>query len=306
MTLGKEGNMFTTIDQVKDWRDLQIKVRQLFDEMHYETELEKVVDLAGRGKKEVDVFILDPLASHNQIYLVECKHWETLIHQDVVHGFKTVMEGAGASTGYIISKKGFQSGAHEAVRYTNIQLLTFEELQHLYGQEWFRKKSAKLECLKEQLGEIYRCHFEQGSRLPIMNNGKFNLNGLGKKLAYYHHWVSELLLTISANKPENYLGPEPIQLVHNPADPKKPLNGWFEIPTVREYFTLVESSASNCIEGFRALNKEANQKVNALDDKQFKDQSNRTTHLLIEEMPIRILKGKVTNEEYNRLLKAIA
>ncbi|WGI27302.1 restriction endonuclease [Halomonas alkaliantarctica] len=295
--------MFITVDKVKGWRDLQSKVCQLFDEMDYETEVEKTLDLAGRGKKEVDVFIKDPLASHNQIYLVECKHWDNRVHQDVVHGFKTVMEGAGASTGYIVSKKGFQSGAYEAVRYTNIQLLTFEELQHLYGEEWFRKKNAKLEALRKQLGEIYGCHFEQGSHLPIMNNEKFISNGFGEKLAYFHHWVGDLMMAIAGIYPESYLGPEPVRLAQDPTAPLKLLDGWLEIPTVREYFELVESSASKCIEEFKALSAEANKRVDALDDRQFNEQTNKILKQLKEEMPIRVLKGKVTDEEYQRLLE---
>lgn len=298
--------MFTTVDKVKGWQDLQSKVCQLFAEMGYETEVERTVDLAGRGKKEVDVFIKDPLASHNQIYLVECKHWDSRVHQDVVHGFKTVMEGSGASTGYIVSKKGFQAGAYEAVRYTNIQLLTFEELQHLYGEEWFRKKKAKLEALKKQLGEIYGCHFEQGSLLPIMNNEKFISNGMGEKLAYFHHWVGDLMLAIAGIYPESYLGPEPVRLAQDPTDPLKKLDGWFEIPTVREYFEVVESSASKCLAEFRSLSDEANKLVDELDDGAFNEQTNKTLKQLKEETPIRVLKGKVTDEEYQRLLKLLA
>lgn len=298
--------MFTTVDKVEDWQDLQSKVCQLFDEMGYETEVEKTVDLAGRGKKEVDVFIKDPLASHNQIYLVECKHWDSRVHQDVVHGFKTVMEGAGASTGYIVSKKGFQTGAYEAVRYTNIQLLTFEELQHLYGEEWFRKKKATLEVLRKQLGEIYGCHFEQGSFLPIMNNEKFISNGLGEKLAYFHHWVGDLMLAISGVNPESYMGPEPVRLAQDLTDPLKELDGWFEVPTVREYFELVEASATKCLAEFRALSDEANKRVDALGDEKFNEQTNKTLRQLMEETPIRVLKNKVSDEEYRRLLKLLA
>jgi hypothetical protein len=297
--------MFTTVDKVEGWQDLQSKVCQLFDEMGYETEVEKTVELAGRGKKEVDVFIKDPLASHNQIYLVECKHWDSRVHQDVVHGFKTVMEGAGASTGYIVSKKGFQTGAYEAVRYTNIQLLTFEELQHLYGEEWFRKKKATLEALRKQLGEIYRCHFEQGSFLPIVNNEKFISNGLGEKLAYFHHWVGDLMLAISAVYPESYMGPEPVNLAQDLTDPLKELDGWFEVPTVREYFELVETSATKCLAEFRSLSDEANKRVDALGDEKFNEQTNKTLRQLMDETPIRVLKNKVSDEEYRRLLKLL-
>ncbi len=298
--------MFTSIDHVRDWRDLQTKVCQLFDEMGYRTDIEKVVELAGRGKKEVDVYIEDPLASHNQIYLVECKHWERHVHQDVVHGFKTVMEGAGASTGYIVSKRGFQAGAYDAVRYTNIQLLTFEELQHLYGNEWFRKQKAKLEEQRKQLGEIYRLHFEQGSSLPIMNNSKFISNGLGERLAYFHRWVGDLLMAIASRFPESYMGPEPVQLAQNPEDPMERIDGWFEISTVSEYFKIVEETAKKCIAEFKELEIEAGMRVELLTDEQSDEQNDKTFKQLREEMPLRVLKGKVSDNEYERLLKLLA
>jgi len=211
--------MFTAIDKVTDWRDLQNKVCQLFKEMGYDTEIEKVINLAGRGKKEVDVYIEDPLASHNHRYLIECKHWEHNVHQDVVHGFKTVMEGAGASTGFIVSKRGFQKGAYEAAQYTNINLVTFEELQHLYGDEWFRKQEEKLDKYLTELRHIYTCHFKQSSNIPIMNNGVFTSNGLSSELSHYAHWVGDLMLTISSIFPRNYMGPEPVQLAQDPANP---------------------------------------------------------------------------------------
>ena len=80
--------------------------------MGYEATAPFTVELAGRGKKEADVYVNDPRASVNQIMLIECKHWELLVPQGEVHSFQTVMIGAGANTGFIISKVGFQSGAH--------------------------------------------------------------------------------------------------------------------------------------------------------------------------------------------------
>ncbi|MFM5508198.1 restriction endonuclease [Aeromonas rivipollensis] len=298
--------MFTTVDKVKNWKDLQSKVCQLFDEMGYETEIEKTVELAGRGKKEVDVFIKDPSASHNQIYLVECKHWNHRVNQDVVHGFKTVMEGTGANTGYIVSKKGFQAGAYEAIRYTNIKLLTFEELQHLYGNEWFRKKDAKLEDLRKQLGDIYRNHFEQGSRLPIANNIKFISHEHNEKLTYFHRWVGSLMLSISSIYPKNYLGPEPVCLAQDPTDPLKEVNGWFEIHTVREYFEIVESSASKCLAEFQALYNEASERFDELNDEEYDEQADIMLKQFKEEMPVRVLKNKISDAEYQRLLKLLA
>jgi predicted helicase len=70
--------------------------------------------------------------------LVECKFWDSSIPQDTVHSFHTVMTGAGANTGFIISKIGFQSGAYEAAqKNTNIHLLTWKGFQHKFGRQWY-------------------------------------------------------------------------------------------------------------------------------------------------------------------------
>ncbi|MCC8959487.1 restriction endonuclease [Bradyrhizobium sp. Pear77] len=121
--------MFIPTSQLKDWRDLQDKVAMLFREMGYDAVTPLTVKLAGRGSKEVDVYIHDPRASVNQVMLVECKYWESPVPQDTVHSFHTIMSGAGANTGFIISKVGFQSGAYEAASSTNIHLLSWDELQ---------------------------------------------------------------------------------------------------------------------------------------------------------------------------------
>lgn len=114
------------------------------------------------------------------------------------------------------------------------------------------------------------------------------------------------MLAISGIYPESYLGPEPVRLAQDPTDPLKKLDGWFDIPTVREYFEVVEFSASKCLAEFRSLSDKANKLVDELDDGAFNEQTNKTLKQLKEETPIRVLKGKVTDEEYQRLLKLLA
>ena len=59
--------MLISTASVAGWRDLQEKTRQLFAEMDYAAEVSKEVELAGRGKKEIDVFVTDPHASYNKV-----------------------------------------------------------------------------------------------------------------------------------------------------------------------------------------------------------------------------------------------
>src|SRR4030042_2487904 len=198
--------MFIKTSQLLNWHDLQNIVAQLFTEMDYEVELEKTIKLAGRGSKKIDVFVSDPNASFNRIYLIECKYWNNRIPQDVVHSFKTIMEESGANTGLIISKKGFQPGARSAARYTNMKILTFEELQNLYGNEWFRKQKAKLQSEINSLNEILNLHFTEN--IGIMNNVCFHTEKMKTTLTHFYMRIAQLVVACNIETLKSYLGPE--------------------------------------------------------------------------------------------------
>jgi len=298
--------MLIHIKQVNDWKDLQVKVRDFFREMGYQAEESVQVELAGGGKKEIDVHVIDSQASNNQIYLIECKNWDTNVSQEIVHSFKFVMELAGANTGYIVSKKGFQSGAFEAARFTNIQLLTFEELQHMYGNEWFRKKSIELEVYLDKLRSIYRLHFEQFSPIPIYNNMYYNTPELHQRLYFFNRWVGDLMLTIAHGKPQNYMGPLPIETACNPNDPLSDEKGMYEFKSVREYFEVVGEAAKRCVDEFEALKKEATDRFNGLDDLDQDDMHRKTLKTIREELPVRVLKEKLGGNEYDNILQHLA
>ena len=118
-----------------DWRDLQNLVAQMFSEAGCEVAVSQVVDLA-RGKKEVDVFVRDPQTTPPSNYLCECKFWNKAIPQETIHAFRTVVAEYGAHRGFIVSRAGFQAGAREAVEKTNIDLVTFQELQVIFFYRW--------------------------------------------------------------------------------------------------------------------------------------------------------------------------
>ncbi|MGN6830719.1 restriction endonuclease [Paucibacter sp. M5-1] len=118
-----------------DWRDLQNLVAQMFAEMGCTAEVGVKVSLV-RGNKEIDVFVEDPAAAPPHRYLVECKLWKSRVSQETVHAFRTVVADCGAHRGYIVSSSGFQSGAYEAAQRTNVDLVTFDQLQQLLFDRW--------------------------------------------------------------------------------------------------------------------------------------------------------------------------
>ena len=118
-----------------DWRELQDRVAQLFSEIGCDVKVGEQVTLV-RGQKEIDVSVRDPQTTPVSGYLCECKFWSKPVPQEVIHSFRTVLSDFGAHRGFIISRAGFQAGAKEAVTKTNLDLLTFDELQSLFFDRW--------------------------------------------------------------------------------------------------------------------------------------------------------------------------
>src|SRR5262249_1630354 len=115
--------------------DLQNRVAQLFSELGCDVAVGARLKLV-RGAKEIDVCVRDAGTSRPSHYLCECKFWNKPVPQEVVHSFRTLVADYGAHRGFIISRAGVQAGAREAVRNTNVDLVTFPELQTIFFDRW--------------------------------------------------------------------------------------------------------------------------------------------------------------------------
>ncbi len=94
---------------------------------------------------DVDVLAEETTQGIKHSIICECKDWSSNVPQEKVHAFRTVMHETGANRGYIITRKGFQSGAIEAAASTNIELVTFEQFQERYFTNWFNSRIRSIE-----------------------------------------------------------------------------------------------------------------------------------------------------------------
>jgi hypothetical protein len=132
------------------WQDLQNKVGQLFDEIGCTVRISERVSLV-RGHKEIDVLATDSETAPSSIYAIECKNWSNRVPQEIAHSFRTVVSDLGAHHGFIVSREGFQAGAYEVVKNTNISLLTFTELQQLFVERWLASMAKRHAPLADTL-----------------------------------------------------------------------------------------------------------------------------------------------------------
>ncbi len=80
---------------------------------------------------------------------------ESNIPQNVIHGFRTVVNDLGCNIGYIITIRNFQSGSIRSSEYTNVELLNWERFQELFFQNWNESYfSIQIEKLLEPIFEI--------------------------------------------------------------------------------------------------------------------------------------------------------
>lgn len=276
--------------------------------MDYYAESPRTIPLAGRGQKEVDVYVEDKAASVSTIILVECKWWETNVPQDTVHAFHTVMQGSGANTGFIVSKVGFQSGALAAAKLTNINLVTFEELQHAYGDEWYRRQMSHVRKLELKIREHFRLHFDHMELMPIHNNMFFHTQKFRESLKLADIQCRCILLECAARSPVSYRGPEPVNMAwlrNFPISNSSSKQRLYEAATVREYFSMLREVAENWLKEFEQLHDNAHRSFDELDDEK-QDEFFRNTLLEFrEEAPIRALKCHLEDDEYKRLLKLL-
>jgi hypothetical protein len=93
----------------EDWEQLETVVAEILTECGLKANRQVTLPLP-RGLVTVDVLAEENVDNILFRTIYECKNWRTNIPQDVVHGFRTVLQEAGDHRGYIISKVGFQSG----------------------------------------------------------------------------------------------------------------------------------------------------------------------------------------------------
>lgn len=107
------------------------------------------------------------------LYLCECKFWKRAAPQEIVHAFRTVLVDVGAHRGFIISSSGFQEGAYAAARNTNIDLLTFAELQAIFADRWRVSMGERLMPYADRLFPYWD---PSGGRMPTFQWNKTHLN----------------------------------------------------------------------------------------------------------------------------------
>jgi hypothetical protein len=77
------------------------------------------------------------------------------------------------------------------------------------------------------------------------------------------------------------------------------------VPTVREYFRFLQTGLSNWIKEWNELSTEAHESFDRLPEPDQDRLMEQSLAVFKEETPIRVLRDKLTADEYDRLLRLL-
>jgi hypothetical protein len=230
-------------DAPADWEELETRVEQILSECGCQTERGKRVDLP-RGTVDLDVYARDMTREPNLTIVCECKHWGTAVPKHVVHAFRTVVDEVGAHVGFIISARGFQRGAIDAARNTNIELLSWDEFQARFFDRWFEAMRVKLAAVADEIF-AYSDYFH-----PRMTSVLHAIPERVDELMTLHQRCSAYASTTSYHhlfKPKR--ASFPLQII----DPQSAKITTITIKDARTYFDVLLRSAAQATAAYEAF-----------------------------------------------------
>jgi hypothetical protein len=158
----------------KEWFDFQERIKDHFVTLGAEAKTN--IRIQGvRTCHDIDVYVQTRYLGENLVWVVEAKYWKRKVTKAQVLTLRSIVDDIGADRGFIVSKAGFQKGAHEAADNTNIKLKTFEELisdtRGFAESEILRTYRERVNMLEDRYwSHSKRTRIEYGLRHDIIDN----------------------------------------------------------------------------------------------------------------------------------------
>ena len=134
-----------------EWYKFQEEICAYFNSIG--TSAETNVRVQGvRTSHDIDVLVKTKYLGEDLVWIIEAKKWKSRINKLQVLGLRSIADDIGVDRAFIISEAGFQSGAYEASKNTNVKLKTYDELKidtrELIESEIIKSYKKRLELLE--------------------------------------------------------------------------------------------------------------------------------------------------------------
>lgn len=162
----------------KDWFIYQERICEHLNQLGFNASTNKTIQ-GVRTKHDLDIYAEIFIAGQKVIWVIEAKYWNKKVSKLHVLALRSIIDDIGADKGFIISKKGFQKGALEANKNTDINLITFDEFISQTIDETYY---YQLSFVKERIRYLYIKYFAHSKKTRIkyeIRSDLFDLNKLG-------------------------------------------------------------------------------------------------------------------------------
>jgi Restriction endonuclease len=230
----------------KNWQELELIVAKLLNQCGYESERGKKI-FTLRGTVDIDVFAQDNSSTPPSTYLIECKYWKSDIPKTVIHSFRTVVSDFGSHHGIIIAKEGFQSGAYEAAKNTNVLLLSWSEFLDLFEKGWLQHRIRNNHLIAKPL-QIYIDPVDVSDFLKQLSNDELSnykmlCNEYIKYSIYSHKLTFAEILSLPISHKE--------QIDNIIYTAEKEFDGY----SFESYMDFFDNIEEKCLEGIKKFEK---------------------------------------------------
>src|ERR1700730_10495434 len=111
-----------------NWQEYQEEVASFFRSVGLEATTNFTVQ-GVRTSHDVDVFVKSHHVGFDVVWIVECKQWKNKVSKLHVLALREIVTDVGADRGILLAESGFQSGAVEAAKLTNVYVTSFADLR---------------------------------------------------------------------------------------------------------------------------------------------------------------------------------
>jgi restriction system protein len=138
------------------WSNYQEEVAEFFRELGLDAKTNQTIQ-GVRTRHAIDVLVRIRYAGLEMTWLVECKAWSSAVPKEKVFALRTIVEDTGADRGFVMAENGYQSGALEAARLTNILLTSLADLKETLS---FELGTSRLKTLLPRLEVCRRRYWD--------------------------------------------------------------------------------------------------------------------------------------------------
>ncbi|MEI5668359.1 restriction endonuclease [Bosea sp. CCNWLW174] len=151
------------------WRKYQNDAAELFESMGFSAQVETTVQ-GARARHKIDIAARSTIAGVPIHWIVECKHWRSAVRKEQVMTLSQIAQDVGADRAFLLSESGFQSGAIEASRHSNVTLTSLSDLSASASNDINLHRLRALLGIKRGLENRLRNHLydAQGRSVSVM------------------------------------------------------------------------------------------------------------------------------------------